>query len=118
MRESLTEIDSSRSSSYSQPSYYNSDALYGDPSYQSSGTYAYPYPYPLPVPVPISVVSVQIQHPVMNRDTLMNMWRNQYQYCMSSDAYLIWSLENYGVDLSRMSKEPMLPSDSRHSFWY
>ncbi|XP_042394012.1 uncharacterized protein LOC121984907 [Zingiber officinale] len=67
MRESLVEIDSSRSSSYSQPSYYNSDASYGDPSYQSSGTYAYPYSYSVPVPVSISVVPVQIQHPVMNR---------------------------------------------------
>ncbi|XP_074587443.1 uncharacterized protein LOC141843279 [Curcuma longa] len=116
MRESLAEIDSDRSSSYSRPSYYSSDASYGDPSYQSSGAYAYPYPVPVPVPIP--VVPVQVQLPVVNRDMLMDMWRNQYQYCMSWDDYLIWALENYGVDLSRMLQEPMLPSDSRHSFWY
>lgn len=113
MRESLVEIDSDRSSSYSRP-YYSSDALYGDQSYPTSGTYVYPYP----VPVPIPVAAVPVQLPVMNRNTLMDMWRNQYQYSMSWDNYLIWALENYGIDLSRMSQEPMFSSDSRHSFWY
>nr|XP_018686484.1 PREDICTED: uncharacterized protein LOC103994246 [Musa acuminata subsp. malaccensis]XP_018686485.1 PREDICTED: uncharacterized protein LOC103994246 [Musa acuminata subsp. malaccensis]XP_018686486.1 PREDICTED: uncharacterized protein LOC103994246 [Musa acuminata subsp. malaccensis]XP_018686487.1 PREDICTED: uncharacterized protein LOC103994246 [Musa acuminata subsp. malaccensis] len=148
MRQSLHNVDTEQSSSYSQSSYYKESydqQQYGDSwsdfSEQQSGDQFYDteqqisgksrnsdivlhasYQYMPQSYLPQESPQTRVIHDDQTTTitTLMHQWHTMYQYTMSWDQFQDWVQQTYQIDIQihRIEDPDPLPVESRRSFWW